>query len=153
MNDPDPDVRFRAVLKLYSLGPAAREAVEPLIHLLDDPHLPTRGFAANVLGRIDPQSSSVVSALVARLNADQPASVKEQIVQTLGNSRTKEAIEALARALADADPRLRRYAAIALKLLGKHAEDAAPALQKLLETETDKDIRSQVTVALELMRD
>jgi HEAT repeat protein len=151
LKDADPDVRFRAVGKLYSMGSAAKEAVASLIELLDDPHLPTRQIAATALGKIDPESGDVVSALVAKLKGDRQPYMKQAIVRALGNSPNKEAVRALASALSDEERDVRRYAAISLKLLGKQAKDAAPALRKFLEVETDEEMRSQATVALKLM--
>ena len=49
LNNEDPHIRFRAVRKLYSIGHAAKKAVTSLIQRLDDPHLPTRQFAAAAL--------------------------------------------------------------------------------------------------------
>ena len=153
LHDEEPEKRFRAVTKLFGLGPAAKQAVGSLIERLDDPHLPTRQFAATALSKIDPMSDMVVSALVARLKEDQPSYVRQEIVRALGSSPTKKAIEALASALLDHDPLVRRYSVISLKLLGRKAKDAASALQKLMETETDEAIRLQATVALEQMRE
>jgi hypothetical protein len=153
LHDEDPQTRFRAVAKLYGLGPAAKQAVAALIERLEDPHAATREFAATALAKIDPVSDLVVSALVARLTQDQPSHVRQEIVRALGSSPTKKATEALANALFDDDRLVRRYSVISLKVLGREAKDAAPALQKLLETETDNEIRSQATVALERMRE
>lgn len=153
LNDEDSDIRFRAVTKLYSLGPTAKMAVAPLIRRLDDVHLPTRAFAATALAKIDPASDIVVSALVAKLEQDQPPHVRREIVRALGSSPTKKAVEALAKILFDKDADLRYYATISLKLLGSKASDAAPCLRKLMEIETDPGIRSQAAVALSRMRE
>jgi HEAT repeat protein len=153
LDGEDPHTRFRAVTNLYGIGPRAKRALASLIERLNDPHLPTRQFAATALAKIDPASDLVVSALVANLKEDQPSNVRQEIVRALGSSRTKKATEALANALFDDDPLVRRYSVISLKVLGRDAKDAAPALQKLMETETDEEIRSQATVAIDRMRE
>jgi hypothetical protein len=151
LNDEDPDIRFRAVTKLSSIGPAAKGAVELLIERLDDLYPWTRQAAANALGKIDPASELVVSALVAKLEQDPTPHLRREIIRALGYSPTKRSTDALANALSAEDPVLRRYAVISLKLLGRNAKDAAPALQKMLEAETDELIRVQASVALKRM--
>ncbi len=153
LNHGDSRVRIRAMMKLYSVGPAAKGAIPSLLMLLDDADPLTRQSAASALGKIDPMSDLVVSALVARLAHDQQPLVRHEIARTLGNSPTRKATRALANALESADRNLRYQALISLKLLGRHAKEAAPALQQLMETETDDLFQAQATAALKGMRE
>ena len=152
LSDDHPHTRFRAAIRLQTIGPAAIGAVAALLERLSDSEMSIRQAAVAALAKIDPESDLVVSALVARLNVDQPLWDKRNIVQALGECPTKKAIEALAMALFDEHTEVRRAAAISLKILGIRAKEAAPALRKLLETELNRDIRTQATTALEMMR-
>jgi HEAT repeat protein len=148
LGDEDPQIRFRAVTKFYSLGPAATRAVPSLIQRLEDANQATRQLAAMVLTQIDPASDLVASALVARLELEELPQARHEIIRALGHTPTKQAVEALANALSEEDPKIRRYAAISLKVLGSKAKNAAPVLQRLMETETDEMVRMQATLAL-----
>jgi hypothetical protein len=152
LNDGDARTRFRAVTKLSTIGSAAKKSVPALIELLTDAAPATRQAAAIALTKIAPASDAVVSALVARLELEPLPATRREIARALGRitAPTKAATAALAKALFE-DPELRRCAVISLKLLGVKAKDAAPSLQRLMEFETDEDIRTQVAVALKRM--
>ena len=151
LHDADSNVRFRATTKLWTKESSAKKAVPALIERLSDVDPATRQAAATALSEIDPTSDAVVSAMLNCLEHDPLPIVRQNIIRALGNCPTKAAVGALAKAIFDSERRSRYHAVISLKLLGKGAKEAAPALQRLLETETDKEIRSQATVALELM--
>jgi hypothetical protein len=153
LSEEDPKVRFRAVLKLGSIGPEAKGAVALLIHRLDDHDPATRQLAATVLAKIDPESDLAVSALIARFDLEPLPAARNAIIRALGKSPTKKATDKLASCLFDKDAALRLIAVISLKMLGGVAKGAAPALQKLMEIETDEQIRSQATVALRRMQE
>ncbi|HEX4124263.1 MAG TPA: HEAT repeat domain-containing protein [Tepidisphaeraceae bacterium] len=152
LEDDDPNVRFRAVTKLYSLGPAAKASVPSLIARLDDPAPANRSLSASVLAKVEPGSKRVAAALVAQCEREQHQSVQIEIVRALSEYPGGETAKILAGALTSRDSSMRRWAVIALKLLGSGAKEAAPALEKLLETESDQDIKGQATIALKKMR-
>jgi hypothetical protein len=152
LRDEASRVRFYAASKLSEFGPEANAAVPLLLQLVDDPLTATRQAAVTALATIAPASDAVVSAFVAALKGDHPSYVKQEIVRALGSSPTHAAVAALANALRDHDEGVRRRAVISLKCLGASAKEAAPVLEKLLETETNSEIRSQASTALNLIR-
>jgi HEAT repeat protein len=152
LDDKDDDCRFWAVTALSSIGPAATDAIPRLIEHLQDSAFGIRQAVADALSRIAPTAPKVVPALVTTLASDDNHYVREEIVRALGHIGTPAAVAALIGTLSDKSTDLRRYAAIGLKMLGAKAKEAKKALQTLMATETDEDIRNQAEVALRRMK-
>jgi HEAT repeat protein len=93
----------------------------------------------------------VVLALLKTLETEQNRFVREEIMRGLGRIGTKEAVAALAGGLTDHKADVRREAAVALQGLGPAAREAIPALQALLASETDAEVRGPAEVALRRM--
>jgi hypothetical protein len=74
LQNPDADVRLKAVAVLGRMGSDAAAAVPQLIPLLNDPDVDVRKAAARTLGQIGPPAKDAVPALVRTLlQPDSPA--------------------------------------------------------------------------------
>lgn len=149
--DEDRDCRFWSVTALSSIGTEAKSAIPRLIELLQDPAFGIRQAAASALSDVGPTADGVVPALVETFRNDTNRFVREEIARVLGHIGTTEAVAALIGMLRDQEDGVRRYAVIALKMLGAKAKEAIPELSRIVGIETDKDIRSQAEVALKRM--
>jgi hypothetical protein len=67
MQNPDPQIRLKAVKVLGRMGPDAKDAVPDLIRLLEDPDEEIRKAASRTLGRIGPAAQEAVPALMRTL--------------------------------------------------------------------------------------
>jgi quinoprotein glucose dehydrogenase len=103
-------------------------------------------FGLGVLGRRDASALAEVPALLTDGDGD----VRAAAARVLGDARLAAAAAPLATALADANSRVRREAALALARLGDAAAAAAPALCRLLRDNDDRDavLRHAAVVAL-----
>ncbi len=86
--------------------------------------------------------------LTEAANAQLHARQVDQAVVTLLGSIGTSAVPALIRALDDANPEVRRWAASALGRIGPDADDAVPALTDAL-TDDDENVRKAASAALE----
>jgi HEAT repeat protein len=144
---------------LGQMGPEARAAVPALTELLKDPRLLSyRPSYAWTLFKIDRAAAGVaVAALLevldgkvhpTRLSAKAFSVARHEAMSTLGQVGGKDAVGALANALADADPAIRQEAAKALGTMGAPAREAVPSLRKAL-ADPEEAVRSQAMSALE----
>ncbi|MCX6093410.1 MAG: HEAT repeat domain-containing protein [Candidatus Bipolaricaulota bacterium] len=168
----DQHVCFSAANALGALGPAAEEAVGPLMRALGRvpgaadalvrigsravPHLlealrngtaVARREATNALGRIRPVSPEALAALVFALE-DDDRDLRSSVVCALGAIGPEgrgTAVPALARALEDTDPSVRRWAVGALAEFRTEAREALPALARAL---ADPELRSRAAEIL-----
>jgi HEAT repeat protein len=67
LQNPDPEVRLKAVEVLGRMGVDAKDAVPHLVRLLDDPDDQVRKAATRTLGRIGPPAQEAVPALMRTL--------------------------------------------------------------------------------------
>lgn len=89
----DAVVRIHAASHLGEMGSAAREAVDPLIRSLHDPHYWVRRTAAKSLGKIgDPRA---VDALVERMRRDSDRYVSHSAANALRRIGTPRALAAV----------------------------------------------------------
>ncbi len=88
------------------------------------------------LGQLGRKSAAVLTPLVPLLQ-DEDGEVRAQMAKVLGEARVDGAAQALIGALADAAPRVRFFAAIALGRLG--TPEALPALLSMLRGNGDVD--------------
>lgn len=151
LNRDDAETRFWAATALARLRSEACDAVPALVERLNDPAYGNRQAAAHALGRIGPEADPAVPALVRTLKADRNGFVRQDVVRALGEIGTPAAVDALAGALDDRDPEVRRCAAVALKTLGPKAKGAAQALSRRLGGETKRTVRDQIEAALAIL--
>jgi HEAT repeat protein len=147
LKSKDPATRVKAANTLGLGGAAAKTAIPALVEALKDDDPLVSGYAARALAALGP---SAVPALVkaARSAPDRP--VRALAYQSLGESRpvNSEALRALADALADKEPAVRRLAADTLRKLGPEARTTAPDLIAALRA-ADADVRDGAGLALE----
>jgi HEAT repeat protein len=112
LRDPEKAVRAQATLALVAIG---RPALDPLIHLLDDPDWKVRYRAAEALGLLKEQGA--IGPLIRRLS-DEKDHVRYMAAKSLGMLKDPAAIEPLQRCLADENPYVRRMAETAVEIIG-----------------------------------
>ena len=144
-NSEDPDDRRFAAEALVEIGAETDVAVAALIDILGDDDISARDFAARTLGKIGPRAESAVSALSAVLKEGH-----------LKHSRADAAIPGIigpaarqaAPTLIEVRPVLLRGSALAaLKSIGVAAEEIAPVLVGMTDSE-DPDYRRFAAGAL-----
>jgi len=108
------------------------------------PHFPLRDLRAELLA-----DEAALAARFRRspLRRAKRAGWKRNLIIALGNAGRPEALPALERALADADPLLRRHAAWAVGQIG--GTSAGRMLRAALEAETDAQTRAAMRHALD----
>lgn len=182
LDDDSPAVRNRALLTLGTMGRDAGKACSLVARFLEHKDAKARLLAALVLGAMheqaapagplletalrdkDPRVRFVASDslfqiglagiphLVAGVKADD-ADVRLKAVTALGRCRdSDEALQALAAALKDKEPRVRAGAADALIRAGVAAKSVGPTLLDLLK-EGDPEIQAMALGALFTIRE
>jgi hypothetical protein len=149
----------QAAEALAEMGSSARGAVPALLEVLHASQLfPCRPQYALALWKIDHLAArAAVPPLIevlegkgrAGYSKQAASSLRKHTASVLGQiaEQAPDAIPALAKALADADPGVRQEAAKALGGLGVQAGEAVPHLRKALG-DPDEAVRSQATAAL-----
>ena len=136
----DAELRYRAALILYYMGPKGKKAVPDLIYALGDENQEVRRMAATALGVAEADSESAAVAL-GSVMSDPVAEVRQAALKSLGQSTNDPSGAALkiASALKDSDVGVRVEAAQILKNLGPKAKGAVPALIQALR-DSDQDV-------------
>lgn len=118
-------LRQRVIATTAQLG--AVEALPRLGQLLLDrsERALTRTFAANALGRIDPDAAI---AVLGRAVGDEDATVRRQVARALGAARDPAAVSYLQQLAADPTPHVADVAAAQLRALG-HEAQAGPEIR------------------------
>jgi len=146
-------VRFSAAVALGRIGRDAAEAVPALVAMLSDSAFGNRQAAAGALAKIGPPAiEAAVPALVDVLGSDDSHFVRQDAVNALGRLAVFDAdvVPAVAAGLDDPHEWVRGEAATQLGVLGGRAEQALPALARLLERDGEAEhVRSQAMTALE----
>jgi len=145
LDDGRPDVRYAAALSLGEL--ADGEAVDRLVHMLEDRDIMPRQAAAISLGRIGDKAG--VEPLINAL-AEGPPDVRFQAISSLVELDGVRAVAPLMVALEDHDPEVRGSAAAGLGDLEAH--EAADAIAGLLG-DTLETVRVEAAYALGRLRD
>ncbi|MEZ4409901.1 MAG: HEAT repeat domain-containing protein [Polyangiales bacterium] len=110
-----------------ALGAQGERGVAPALRYLDDPDLAL--FACAALGRT--RSLAAIDPLAGALDGEKRAMVREAAAEALGMIHDARAAEALARHLDDAEPGVRRNAALSLHSMGARGVAAvAPHLSR-----------------------
>jgi alpha-L-fucosidase len=115
LRNESPKIRFAAAFVLGPLGRRAKDSIPALLESLGDPEPGVRVWAAHALGAIDPEDSRVLSALT--------------------------------KSLRDTSPDVRRVILPVMIALGPRASGAASALTDLLQ-DADAGIRATACIAL-----
>jgi HEAT repeat protein len=133
LEDPQGEIRQRAVLALGQIGPEARAALHPLIAALSDRNDAVRIGAAQIMQALGPQARDAIPALIANLQARHPE-VRATAAAALGHieADAKEAREPLLECLLDPEERVRYAAALSLGRIDPHFTAAIPALRDAL---------------------
>lgn len=120
----------------------ATKAVPALIDALHNRDEIVRGAAASALGQFETHEQVIIPELIRALrdDSDDVAYSASYALAQIG----KEAVPALAVALADDRPLVRRQAAYALMLTDADAKAALPALQRALH---DEDLETRIYAA------
>ncbi len=136
----DTQLRYRAGLILYYMGPTAAAALPDLRDALRDESPEVRRIAATALGVLGPAARSAAPALLRALQDPMP-DVRRAALRALPGVENDPArlVPAIADRLKDADPGVRTDAAEMLKDAGPKAELAVPALIRALE-DPDNDV-------------
>jgi quinoprotein glucose dehydrogenase len=150
LHHPDIRVRQRSQFALAARGLRAREPLRGVV--ADRADLFARLHGLWGLGQIAREHRQVISD-IAPLLADEAAEVRSQAAKLLGELPAADHGDALVARLADADPRVRMHAALALGRL-RHR----PAVQPLIElaranADQDRYLRHAVVVALAAIDD
>ncbi|UCE47353.1 MAG: HEAT repeat domain-containing protein [Phycisphaerales bacterium] len=155
LSDPNEHARRNAASILAEFGPAAKAAVDELIHALSDKtDADLRMYAARALGAIGPDAYKAVPALRRALSERSDFGsrfVRQEAARALGRIGPEAAgvaVNDLLVLLGDDDRYVRRAASNALALLGKQA---VPGLIKSLE-HPNPEVRYRATTALARMR-
>ena len=176
LDDPEPDVRWNALLVLESRASPDAALLPGLVRALQDPHAGTRARAAEMLGALG-EAAAPAAEVLGELLADQEAHVRSaalEALQKLGpaalpalpalcaylrsgraSARAAQAIVAigapavdpLAGMLADSDAALRARAAWCLGEIGSDASVAVPPLLEMLASR-EADLRAAAASAL-----
>jgi quinoprotein glucose dehydrogenase len=139
LGDDDPRVRQRAQFALAGRGAEGQAALTRVAGDAEAPRL-ARFHAIWGLGQIarSARSPAAVEPVAARFLADPDAEFRTQGARALGEARAGGQAAALVARLADASPRVRAAAALALGRIGH--PPAFPALAALLRENDNHDV-------------
>lgn len=147
----DLETRRPALMSaLLSLGVEAKPAMPLMLEFLGDEDFHTQYWACRVLGAIGPEARVAVPELIPLVQRG-TASVRRNAAAALGRIGPgigPEALEVLIRALKDPVQPVREQAAIALGRLGDFAEPAVPALEEVLQDESNFAARAKAAESL-----
>jgi HEAT repeat protein len=133
LNNPDCNIRWRAVWVLGDMGTEAASSVPALTKALQDVDAQVRMYAVLALGAIGTQAKPAVPALMAALQ-DKELYVRIYAASALRRigMEAKVAVPSLINALKDNNPRVRKNAALALGAMGTEATSAVKEMIPLL---------------------
>jgi HEAT repeat protein len=116
LDDPNPEVRLRAIRPLVAMGRTASDAAPALTVRLRDDDPRVRQWSAVALGTIGPPAVGAVPTLVTVLKDDQPQ-VRQAAAAALGSLGSTDAIAPLEAAGADSSAAVQRAVRLALERL------------------------------------
>jgi HEAT repeat protein/DNA-directed RNA polymerase subunit RPC12/RpoP len=151
LSHKDDNVRSKAAEILGTIGPDAKKAVTPLMHLvLDDKNDAVRQQAAKALDEIGPPERNEVRPLVDALKSSGNTDLRRYAAGALGKlgHDAGVALPELLRAAKDSDPGLRRNAIRSLGTLGSESRDTVFPVLKDRLSDDDHDVRAAAAEAL-----
>jgi HEAT repeat protein len=144
MKDENPGVREQAVRAANGLGAtAANSTREPLLAAMQDSEQEVREAASGAVVVLGP---GIIPLLMESLAAD-----KESVRDAAGKALIRfgaPAVPPLAKALSSEKPHVRFWAAYSLGELGDAAEEAVPALERMAQTDPDRNVRYYALAAV-----
>ena len=151
LNDPNGEVRTRALASLGEIKLRPAEAVPAIAARLNDPVTNAGWHAANALGEFGPEAQSAVSALDARFHDDQSPIATECGLVLIKIDPT---IDIGPRLIELAQSPLRENRWRAVGALADHLDSSQhePVFAKLFETEQDPEIRTIIADSLNRKR-
>jgi HEAT repeat protein len=158
LHDPDAEVRMAAVFTLGQIGPAAADAVEPLMQLVTDYDRDpgTAIMAIDALGRIGPAARRVVPVFTAMVRAPRHNAWIHFAMALCrmgpeGREEASPTVPALIDVLAtDKWAPNRRFAAEVLSEIGPSARQAVSALEAATD-DADPQVRHAARNALTVL--
>ena len=158
LRDPDREVKMAAVFTLGEIGPAAADAVEPLMRVVNeyekDPGIAI--MAIDAIGRIGPAAGRVVPVFAAMLKAPRH-NAWINVAMALcrigpeGRAEASSTVPALIEMLeTDKWAPNRRFAAEVLSEIGPAARQAIPALTAAAD-DSDPQVRDAAQNALTVL--
>jgi HEAT repeat protein len=148
LKDREESVRDAAAQALGMIGPPAKEAVRPLLALLEVKDERLRVTAAEALWRID-RHPAAIAALARMVEKDLGGWRAARVLRSIGPDAAA-AVPALTEAIhakVDLTGSLRRNAALALGQIGPAARKATPSLRRALR-HSHSDLRVAAAEAL-----
>lgn len=146
------DEKTEAVVHLASFGPYAREAVEPLVGLLDSDHPALRYECLSALGRIGPIAHTAADSVTRFLSSDdilfQSAAIES--LRRIGTA-SPEAEGILRRLCLDRDASVATSAVRCLVVIaGEYDESVRNAVPRLIAALSDErpEVRNEAAVTL-----
>jgi HEAT repeat protein len=146
--DPDNDLRQSAASALGHLGPPAKPAIEALKGYIKRGGVDDRIWGAQALFQIDPNdflSVSVLRDALGHKNSEVRALALGAMDQM--GARAGSALARLIELAADPDPTIRLRVANVLGGIGRSAQEALPALKRML-TDDNKSVRGAAREAI-----
>jgi hypothetical protein len=155
LSHADEKMRFWALTGICCLEWSAAAAFEPVVGLLSDPASAVRQMAVYALPKLcgsDTDARRLVDLLGTILRTDTNAFIRAEAARSLGDmdERIGAGLEALIDAINhDSDESVCEYAAISLKMLGKHAAPVLTQMKKAAATHPSEKVRSQLEIAIQ----
>lgn len=145
-----PDVEAIRAVAAFKAG--GLEAQPELMKLFGHDDLAVRLQAMRAVGKIGEPAKSAIPVLIAALEKDETARVRERAAEVLGEfgPASVEAIPALTKALKDEDHKVRRDAVRSLGQIGPPAKSALTDVKKLIDDPEDI-VRESATKAARLI--
>jgi HEAT repeat protein len=144
LRSPLPRVRVRALVALGQIGAPAGQAAKAIAALLVDTNVHVRRAAVRAFRDVHPDPAAAIPPLMNVLQDADPA-VKIGATDVLAELG-KPAVPALTRALGHSATAY--WACLALGEIGAEAAPAVPALQDLLETSKNVELRREAVLSL-----
>jgi alpha-L-fucosidase len=145
MNDPDPEIRWRAE---FALGRVQPSGIKALVEALRDKSPRIRTSAAQVLGPLGRRAAASVPTLLDAL-ADPEGDVRAWTVKALGDidPGNPQVTGAFLKTLRDPNPDVRRVTLVILIRMGPAVAGSANVLADVLQ-DADAGIRADACIAL-----